>query len=1098
MKILSVKFKNINSLAGEWEIDFTEQRFTDNGLFVITGKTGAGKSSILDAISLALFGKTPRVEITGQNNDVMTHGTNDCYSEIVFEVGAKKWKSSWKQERTRTGNLKPVNRQIADSKDEIRADQIRTCDSKIEEILGLTFAQFTKVVMLAQGSFAAFLQADNKDKGELLEQITGTEIYGEISKKVFERNRTEKEKLNKILIELETIKVLTAEEIDNLTNEITEFEKQKKQFDNDLQTIDTARKWLKDLSDLQQQINQATAKLPDLELKVQETKTAFEQSEIMLKKAKKEQENTLPILINVRELDTKIAEKEKLLTPVLFAINNLENIKNELSQKLEKQKNDLEKSQNTLNQKQEWANANAKYELLVGNYSAIENQHSQVIALHNDFELKNFDFESAKNELKVKNVNFQKSQTDFSEKENALNEKTREIEAKRGELSNILCGKELADYQTEKENITNFGTQIRNLIEVEKEISQNLKEIENYEKNIVSFSQAEKELTDKILTNKTAIKNLDEQINLLDENIKLTKTIQSLDDHRKSLEDGKACPLCGSLKHPFADGNEPKICEKETELNNLKTQFQTITDDTQQTEKTLAKLISDKENSQKNKLKEEVILCENQKKQKNILFKIKALKPDFEIFKCENQIILLEEIRVQKLNDYNKIAIIISDATDIEKSIKELQNEEIPQLQQAKKSAENAKTEAEITLKLAEQQVENKKVLLNDAETQLKENNDKLLQKFAEYGVENIEALKKCLTNWNTNRQETEDLKEQIIKFENAITLTNVEKTNNQAQISTKINEKQEFEKDKQKLYTERFDLFGEKLVENEEKRLNKLLEIADTNKTNAENEKTNANTELAKNQAIITEKEKELTEKREQKITEKMPGELQSEFDEKRLKSDELSQKIGANFQILNMNDENLKNSGKKLKNKEIQQQICTKWGSLNELIGSSDGKKYRNFAQALTFEYLIGLANRQLQKMSERYILKRADDTANPFDLSVIDKFQNCEERTAQNLSGGEKFIVSLSLALGLANMAGKNIKIDTMFIDEGFGTLDSDYLDTALSALSNLQNEGKLIGVISHLTELKERIATHIEVIPDSNGHSKIGGVVKSMLM
>jgi exonuclease SbcC len=160
-----------------------------------------------------------------------------------------------------------------------------------------------------------------------------------------------------------------------------------------------------------------------------------------------------------------------------------------------------------------------------------------------------------------------------------------------------------------------------------------------------------------------------------------------------------------------------------------------------------------------------------------------------------------------------------------------------------------------------------------------------------------------------------------------------------------------------------------------------------------------------------------------------------------------------------------------------------------LDKLIGASDGRKYRNFAQALTFEHLIALANSQLQKMSERYLLKRTGEISNPFELSVVDKFQNSEERTAQNLSGGEKFIVSLSLALGLANMASKNMRIDTMFIDEGFGTLDSDYLDVALSALSNLQSEGKIIGVISHLSELKERIATHIEVIPTGNGYSKI---------
>jgi exonuclease SbcC len=157
--------------------------------------------------------------------------------------------------------------------------------------------------------------------------------------------------------------------------------------------------------------------------------------------------------------------------------------------------------------------------------------------------------------------------------------------------------------------------------------------------------------------------------------------------------------------------------------------------------------------------------------------------------------------------------------------------------------------------------------------------------------------------------------------------------------------------------------------------------------------------------------------------------------------------------------------------------------------LLGSPDGKKFRNFAQSLTFEHLIALSNQQLQKMSDRYILKRTEAFDNPFQLSVIDRYQNNQERTSENLSGGEKFIVSLSLALGLANMAGKNMRIDTMFIDEGFGTLDSEYLDVAISALSNLQSEGKIIGVISHMPDLKERIATHIEVIPGGNGHSKI---------
>ncbi|MDR2691138.1 MAG: hypothetical protein LBB73_02410 [Dysgonamonadaceae bacterium] len=1098
MRILQLKFKNINSLSGEWQIDFTQPQFTANGIFAITGKTGAGKSSILDAISLALFGKTPRVEITGQNNDVMTRGTSDCYSEIVFEVNGKKWKSSWKQERTRTGNLKPVNRQIADAADKIIADQVRVCDGKIIEILGLTFEQFTKVVMLAQGSFAAFLQADKNDKGELLEQITGTEIYGEISKKVYERNKTEKEKLDKILMELGAIKVLSDEETTVLRHEITELEKQKTIIDGELQKIETAKKWLADLENLQRQITAEKSKISGLQQKVESAQTAFEQSEETLKKVKNEKAGIEKILVKVRELDTQITEKTKLLNPVEQSIKELSGKNAELSQLLEKQSNNLEKSQKALEDRKKWAAENEKYKSLTGQYAAIENQNSQVLTLHKDLRNKRQELETAKKELSGKIAALQKAQTDFTEKETALNAKTLELETKKTEFENMLAGKELAYYQQEKENITDFARQIKHLIELENEISKNRQETGKYTETIAACEQTEKELSKKISDNKTVAENLENQINLLDENINFTKTIQSLEEHRRTLADGTPCPLCGALEHPYAIGNIPQSGGKEAELKNLKQQFQTVSTTVRQDEKTLAKLISDKDNALKNKEKEEQSLSENKEKRMAVLDQITALQEGISNCHsrhCELQseaisdMALLEEIHAQKRQEYKQISGLLSKATECENSIREIQNEELPALQKAKESAEKAKNDAETAQKLAEQQAQTKQTLMEEAEKIHKKKNAELLKILSEYGAENINTLKKYLDDWNTNQSAMNELAEQIGNLKTELALTNSNRENSNKQLETKIAEKHSIEADKQKLSAERFGIFGDRQVANEEYRLKNLLENAETAQRTAETARTDANTELAKNQAIIAEKEKESAEKQRQKITGKSLEELQAELDGKKPQSDLISQQIGAIRQTLATNDENLKNSGKKLKNKEFQQQISNNWGGLNELIGSADGKKYRNFAQALTFEHLIGLANRQLQKMSERYLLKRAGDAANPFELSVIDKFQKCEERTAQNLSGGEKFIASLALALGLANMAGKNMKIDTMFIDEGFGTLDPDYLDTALSALSNLQNEGKLIGVISHLTELKERIATHIEVTPVGNGHSKI---------
>jgi exonuclease SbcC len=172
-----------------------------------------------------------------------------------------------------------------------------------------------------------------------------------------------------------------------------------------------------------------------------------------------------------------------------------------------------------------------------------------------------------------------------------------------------------------------------------------------------------------------------------------------------------------------------------------------------------------------------------------------------------------------------------------------------------------------------------------------------------------------------------------------------------------------------------------------------------------------------------------------------------------------------------------------------EAQTRLCARWSNLHDLIGSADGKKYRTFAQGLTFELMVGHANRQLEKMTDRYLLIR--DDSQPLELNVVDNYQAGEIRSTRNLSGGESFIVSLTLALGLSQMASKKVRVDSLFLDEGFGTLDEETLETALESLSALQQEGKLIGIISHVSALKERISTQISITPLSGGRSMLSG-------
>ncbi|MEO7767852.1 MAG: SbcC/MukB-like Walker B domain-containing protein, partial [Ferruginibacter sp.] len=203
--------------------------------------------------------------------------------------------------------------------------------------------------------------------------------------------------------------------------------------------------------------------------------------------------------------------------------------------------------------------------------------------------------------------------------------------------------------------------------------------------------------------------------------------------------------------------------------------------------------------------------------------------------------------------------------------------------------------------------------------------------------------------------------------------------------------------------------------------------------------------------------------------------------------KVSELNQQIGGLQKILEQD------ASDALKYQQIVQQAVTqqkefdRWNKLCALIGSADGNKFSRFAQGLTLARLTVLANRHLKKFSDRYQVLKS--TEKDLELQIVDAYQADVVRPMTTLSGGESFLVSLALALGLSDLAGHKVQIQSLFIDEGFGTLDAETLDTAISALENLQVSGKMIGIISHVEALKERIGTQIEVTKQPGGYSKI---------
>ncbi len=186
-------------------------------------------------------------------------------------------------------------------------------------------------------------------------------------------------------------------------------------------------------------------------------------------------------------------------------------------------------------------------------------------------------------------------------------------------------------------------------------------------------------------------------------------------------------------------------------------------------------------------------------------------------------------------------------------------------------------------------------------------------------------------------------------------------------------------------------------------------------------------------------------------------------------------NQEYGRVYQILKRDDEVILRYRDILDKLEALESEVDILDTLNSLIGSSDGAKFAKFAQTVTMDYLLVLANRHLESLDKRYKIKQQGI----LDFIVEDSYQAGEIRPISTLSGGESFLVSLALALGLSDLAGKNINIETLFLDEGFGTLDSQSLETVLVGLDRLNSQGKIIGIISHVEAIKEAIPLKIEV-------------------
>lgn len=1074
MKILQIKFKNLNSLVGEWFIDLTNPAYASAGIFAIVGPTGAGKSTILDAICLALYGQTPRLNsITKNTNEIMSLMTSECFAEVTFSTQKGRFRCHWSQRRAHkqpNGELQQPKHEIANADtNNILESSIKKVSEHVELVTGMNFDRFTRSMLLAQGKFSAFLHAKVDERAPILEQITGTDIYTQISKKVHERNKYELTLLKQLQDDIAGIEILQPDQVKAIEVEIQQYKIKSDTLKQTHTQLHTWRDWRKDIANLEQEKTNYELQMENLEKVIQE----FKPSRMILNLALRADaiSGKYELIATQRAQRNKLHEQLQTNTKKHTYLTNKE-------QKL--QEDVALKEQITLTAKSE-------YEKAIQVIRMVRELDLTCIGLKNRIDELNQDIKEHTKTInkteKLQNKTMKHRET--AEKEIQPSTDYLLAHAQDAELVGEFSGIE-ARFRTIQTLQQDLQEHENNIKKLEQDIShsQNMQsvQLENVQlltteaQEIVTRLHNEKLILTTLLNGKL-LREYTTELNSLISERGLRIQIANLEEQRKHLTDGQPCPLCGALEHPYVQGNIPIIDEIDHQI----TSIQQLIHDAEVHESNINTLIDDNRHAQEKVIKAEhslqlidIDIANLQTQLLNINNHLNIASENLSKHNSElNNILIQFEIQVSQTTQTTTIDILRDrlHKWNIQSKLKEKLDKQLIDLDHDIQR---------YTASISEQ-----KAIIDELTYRLglvqSDYDNKHNERITLFGEANPDESEKILTDAITTAENKEkEIRSELGKTQNELSNVvgiNATLTTNILQLDENLNR---LESDfKVALTTHQF---ADEAAFIAAQLAPEILDKLSTEAKNLDDQLAMINHNLAKrSQDLKCEANKSLTDKSLEELIQLI------ETNENEQK--EIHYQITDNRRRLRESNENVARIQDKQSAIESQKIICNKWGNLDKLIGSADGKVYRNFAQGLTFEYMIEHANRQLQKMTDRYVLTRQSEHG--LELFVIDNYQAGDIRSTKNISGGESFIISLALALGLSQMASKNVRVDSLFLDEGFGTLDEEALETALDTLASLQHEGKLIGIISHVSALKERVTTQIQVTPHTNGKSRIDG-------
>lgn len=1027
MKPLKLRMKYFGPYIDE-TMNFTE--FDNTPLFLISGKTGSGKTTIFDAMSFALFDHTSGDERDAKQMRSDFATPNDATEvTFVFEHNGIKYtvirspKMNLAKKRgngTRDVEASVKVKYINKEQENIEITKKNQADKFLRDLIGLDAQQFTQIVLLPQGKFRNFLNANSADREKILRKLFGTSLYQKWTEKIQEQakiNESENEKLTTQIqtirqqVEIEDNDEINDEEwIVKVNNQIEEKKKKQEKVNNDItisqKQLDNLVETYQNEKVLADNIKQKEDNIHKLQ-SLENNQDKIELKKIYAYKLAWYQKNQ-QIFNNKTDLELQIKEKSDKLVLLnqesKFLIQKHESAKIE-AQELEKQQENIENLKNKI----------STLEVKLPIYQDVKVNQEKLDNLDKNHQDTKNRLDNSVKELEKKKVNY-----DYLEKKLT---KLENLDEKQVELVN------------ENNKLTRLSEKIDLVDHLESEIESKKLQKEKLEKKYQEQEELVQEST-----------NTEEKLNTL----WIKNQIYFL---AKQLAPGEPCPVCGSKEHPLPAKIDEleQVTEEDVKLANKKAEI----------ERSKAKEF---------KLRLTSIIDEITELEQNKKESIDKILLDFELGKKHSLLELKEIFRI-KNDEYQKKAKDLENKVSLKEKLKgdsQLIKNEIANLEKEKDKLKEQYDDVYYRLKMTETTLQEQKKQLSPEFEDVKQVEEYITD--TKNRVEDYQASKDKIT------KELQDTKAELIKVQADIDSNDQELESKKKGLS-KINKEITTLMENSEINLEeiaslakdlaRLDSINNEIDSYEKQILIVKTKISELDKTINNREMPN----LVERNSVIADKRKEL-------LT------FQAEFSDITTEMNHI-QKIKQEVEQL-------------LQEQKGNYKLMAEWKQLSDVMTGKSATKLslERYVLQMYLQRVLNVANGRLKELTQgRYSFQIKDEKGSyssntGLEINIYDDNAG-KVRPVQTLSGGESFIAALALALALGEVIQANtggIFVDALFVDEGFGSLDSDALQIALEALQTIEGKNRMIGIISHVKELQEQIPFQVK-ISSNYGKSKI---------